>query len=154
MIEQMMPSPQGMRIAPKMDPRAYRSFEVHAPLATHYRNASCREMECQHYLSGWVSRFDTATGEGRRWAVAVKRSGRRYQYREEGTVVTFYFGPGQSCFQAPHKVETGKPEIYVVRDGDWRGNPTGNKVRVGRPLEFVERMAENLDNLDSAIRRG
>lgn len=154
MIEQMIPSPSGMRIAPRMAPTAYRSFEVHAPASTHYRNASCREVECQHHLAGWVSRVDVATEQGKRQAAAIKRSGRRYDARQEGTVVSFHFGPGQSCFQAPHKVPVGRPEIYVVRDGDWRGNPTGNRVRVGRPMEFVERMAENLDNLNDAIKRG
>lgn len=144
----------GQRVRPKMSPGAYRSFEVRSPLATHYRNATCREVECQHYLGGWTSPIDVATEQGRKWAVAIRRSGRRYTYEQSGTIVTFRFSPGQICFQAPHKVPVGRPELYVVRDGDWRGNPTGRRDVVTRPSEFVERMAENLDVLNSALRQG
>lgn len=159
MTEQMISSrlpngAMGMRVQPKMAPTAYRSFEVHSPIETHWRDATCKEMECQHYLAGWVSRFDVSTPQGKQWAYAVRRSGRRYSWEQSGSIVTFRFGPGQACFQSPHKVEVGRPELYIVRDGDWRGNPTGRKDRVKQPLEFVERMAENLDALDSAIRRG
>jgi len=158
-MEQMIPSrlpngTTGMRIAPKLNPGAYRSFEVHQPLKTHYRDATCKEVDCQHYLEGWVSRLDSATSEGRRWIAAVRSSGRRFTVTAEGTVQTFRFAPGQRCFQAPHKVPVGRPEIYVVRDGDWRGNPTGRTDKNVRPDEFVERMAENLDALKRAAQQG
>lgn len=159
MIEHMVPSTlpngmTGMRVAPKMVPTAYRSFEVHAPAETHYRSVSCREMECQHHLAGWTSKVDVTTEQGRRQASAVRASGRRYTHIRDGAIVTFWFAPGQSCFQAPHKVPTGRPEIYVVRDGDWRGNPTGRVDRNIRSSEFVERMAENLGALTDGIQRG
>lgn len=158
-MEQMIPSTlpngtTGMRIAPRMAPTAYRSFDVYAPRETHYRKASCREVECQHHLAGWSSTFDVNTPEGRKWANAIARSGRKYTVTEVDGTTTFRFPAGQSCFQAPHMVPTGRPEIFVVRDGDWRGNPTGRADKGVRPLEFVERMAENLDNLNDAIRRG
>lgn len=142
-----------MRVAPKMDPRFYQSFEIHSPIATHYRTVSCRDMECQHYLAGWVSKFDVSTQQGRAWAIAVRQSGRRYTFEQHGTEVTFKFPPGQTCFQAPHKVAVERPELFVVRDGDWRDNPTGRKAHV-RPREFVERMADNLDYIHSEMKRG
>jgi len=144
----------GMRVAPKLRPDAYRSFEVHQPVRTHYRDATCKEVECQHYLAGWVSQLDSATPEGRRWIAAVRSSGRRFTVALAGTVHAFSFPAGQRCFQAPHKVPVGRPEIYVVRDGDWRGNPTGRVDKNVRPGEFVERMAENLDVLTSAAQQG
>lgn len=159
MTEQMIPAilpngTQGVRLAPKMAPAAYRSFEVHSPLATHYRNASCAEVECQQHAVGWTSTLDLSTADGRRWGNAIARSGRRYTTSTHGLLTTFTFPAGQKCFKAPHKVPTGRPEIYVVRDGDWRGNPTGRVDRVEEPMEFVERMAENLDVLSSTINRG
>lgn len=143
----------GQRIAPKLAPGAYRSFEVHSPIRTHYRDATCAEVECQHHLAGWISQFDRTTPQGKRWSEAIRRSGRRYSVTEDGAQVTFTFPPGQQCFAAPHKVPTGRPELFVVRDGDWRGNPTGRKT-VTRPAEFVERMAENLGELERAAQRG
>jgi hypothetical protein len=159
-MEQMISAPlpngrPGMRVKPKMAPGAYRSFEVRSPLATHFRDASCKEARCEHYLNGWVSEIDVSTQQGKVWAAAIKRSGRAYTVDRSGPgpVITFRFEAGQRCFAAPHKVPVGRPELFVVRDGDWRGNPSGNSARV-RPPEFVERMAENLDALDSALRRG
>lgn len=144
----------GQRMAPKMAPTAYRSFEVHSPLTTHYRNATCGEVECAHHFEGWTSTFDLSTPDGRKWGNAVARSGRRFTTTQHGALTTFHFPAGQKCFRAPHRVPIGRPELYVVRDGDWRGNPTGLVDHVAKPVEFVERMAENLDVLDSALRRG
>lgn len=159
MIEQMVSGrlpngAMGTFVQPKMKPTAYRSFEVHSPIETHFRKVSCKEMECQHHLAGWSSTMDVTTEQGRVWARACRASGRRYTMIRDGAHVTFHFPPGQSCLKAPHQVPLGRPELYVVRDGDWRGNPTGRRDRVARPLEFVERMAENLDALTSAAQRG
>lgn len=147
---------QPFRIEPKMAPTAYRSFEVHSPARTHFRPATCAEVDCPHYLGGWESVIDVATEQGKAWAAAIKRSGRRFiaDRSGPGTTITFRFPPGQACFKAPHQVPVGRPEIFVVRDGDWRGNPTGRTDRGVRPEEFVERMAENLDVLHSARQRG
>jgi hypothetical protein len=146
--------PEPFRLPPKMDPTAYRSFEVHSPLKTHFRAATCAEVECQHHLAGWVSVIDVATEQGRTWATAIKRSGRRYTLDSADTTLTFRFPAGQSCFKSPHRVPLGRPELFVVRDGDWRGNPTGRADRGVRPAEFVERMAENLDTLSTEVNKG
>lgn len=144
----------GTFVEPRMSVNAYRSFEVHAPLSTHFRDASCAEVECQNHLSGWVSRFDVTTTEGREWSRAIGQSGRKFTWEKHGNVVTFRFPPGQTCFQAPHKVRIPRPELYVIRDGDWRGNPTGKVRRERQPLLFVEQMAENLGRLSSEIEKG
>jgi hypothetical protein len=142
------------RIQPKMAPTAYRSFEVRAPLTTHWRSVSCKDVECQHYLNGWISRFDVTTQEGLQWSSAIAHSGRKYTWEKRGNVVTFKFPPGQECFQAPHKVRTGREELYVVRDGDHRGNPTGRTRRERQPLLFVEAFEENLSTLRDEINKG
>lgn len=144
----------GQRIAPKMAPTAYRTFEVRSPLATHFRDATCAEMECQHHLNGWVSNIDISTTQGLTWARAISASGRKYTWTKLGDVVTFRFPAGQDCFQAPHKVPTGRPEIYVVRDGDWRGNPTGRVHRERQPLLFVEQFEEGLAHIRKKIGQG
>lgn len=145
----------GMRVAPRMTPQAYRSFEVHSPLSTHYRSATCAEVECQHYLSGWLSRIDMSTPLGVQQARAIKASGRTFTEESvTGTVVVLRFAAGQACFQAPHKVPTGRPELYVVRDGDWRGNPTGRSRKHKQPVLFVEEFEENLSRIRDRIEQG
>jgi hypothetical protein len=154
MREHMVSSKAGMRIAPKMSPGAYRTFEVQAPPSTHFRNASCAEVECQHYLSGWMSRVDISTQQGVQWGKAIHNSGRKYTVEQEGTVFTFRFGPGQQCFQSPHKVRLERPELYVIRDGDWRANPTGHVRRERQPMLFVEQMEDQLSRLRREVERG
>jgi hypothetical protein len=142
------------RLPPKMDPTAYRSFEVHSPLKTHFREVRCQDADCQHHLGGWVSVIDVTTPEGKGWAAAIKRSGRRFTAELSPSGVVFRFPAGQQCFKSPHRVPLGRPEIFVVRDGDWRGNPSGRTSGVIRPGEFVERMAENLDVLSTETQKG
>lgn len=144
----------GQILEPRMNPGAYRTFEVSAPISTHFRNATCAEVECQHHLSGWVSQFDVTTQEGLQWSSAIAHSGRRYTWERKGNVVTFRFPSGQSCFQAPHKVRLDRPELYVIRDGDWRGNPTGRVRRERQPLLFVEQFEEGLSRLRGEIEKG
>lgn len=144
----------GQRIAPRMGPGAYRTFEVRSPLSTHFRDASCAEVECQHHLSGWTSTIDLATEQGRTWGKAIKASGRRFTYTQVRNLVTCHFSAGQQCFQAPHKVRVGRPELYVVRDGDWRGNPSGRIRQHKQPDLFVEEFEEGLSRIRSKIDQG
>jgi hypothetical protein len=144
----------GQRIAPKMNPQAYRTFEVRSPLATHFRNATCAEVECQNHLAGWTSTIDMSTQQGVNWGKAIHRSGRKYTLTQKGTVFTFRFEPGQECFQSPHKVPIGRPELYVVRDGDWRGNPSGRTRQHRQPSLFVEEFEENLSLIRDRLERG
>ena len=37
--------------------------------------------------------------------------------------MVFTFEAGQQCFTQHHVPD--RPQFFVVRDGDWRGNPTG-----------------------------
>jgi len=146
---------QPFRIDPRMPPSAYRSFEVRSPVQTHYRSVPCQQADCAHHRDGWISVLDVATTQGKAWAAAIRKSGRRFTVDRAGpdTTVTYRFPAGQQCFASPHKVPVGRPEIFVVRDGDWRGNPTGRTTQE-RPEIFVERMAENLDELSTEREKG
>src|ERR1044071_6694086 len=87
MISSRLPNGMpGMRVAPKMAPEAYRSFEVHQPAQTHYQSVTCKRADCADYRDGWISRFDGSTPEGKRWAAAIRASGRRFTVTTEGSV--------------------------------------------------------------------
>jgi hypothetical protein len=65
------------------------------------------------------------------------------------------FEPGQPCFAAArHTVPNGRPELYVVRGGDWRGNPRRDVRRHARPDDWIDDMAGTLDRLKTAHDRG
>jgi hypothetical protein len=108
-------------------PEYMRSFSITAPLRTHWRPASCAEVDCPHYLHGWASEVDETTELGQFQAAYIRtESGRGFrESRTESGLTRFEFTAGQTCFRSDEhrtRIEEAR-ELYVVRDGDWRGNP-------------------------------
>jgi len=133
-----------------------RTYQILRPTATHWRAATCAEVDCPNYLNGWRTVVGEASDLGRRQAEYIReRSGRRFaETREVPDAVTFTFEAGQPCF-AGHRLPVGRPELYVVRDGDWRGNPSGTRPRVHtRAEDWVEDMSETLDAVRARVERG
>lgn len=76
-------------------------YRVLRPLDTHWEAANCAEVDCLHYLSGWV----TIVPEGSPQARYIRlHSGRGFtEEKREGGLVAFTFPPGQRCFRE-HKL--------------------------------------------------
>lgn len=147
------------RITPNLPASAYRTFQIVSPLATHWRPASCEEVECEQHARGWKSAIDETTELGQKQAWYIrKQSGRNYtESRDEQPGLTvFTFEPGQRCFNSgQHKAPLGRPEHYLVKGGDWRGNPAGIATRKHTKPEFwVEDFNENQDRLTRAQQAG
>ena len=142
------------RIDPKMPASAYKTYSIAAPVATHWRKATCQEVDCPRYLNGWQVRVEGLPPE---LLHAAKTSGRRYREMpvQEGET-WLVFEAGQPCFQAgEHRMRVDRPELYIVRDGDWRGNPRGTQARQhARPEHWVEDFAEHQDRLATAHGEG
>jgi len=142
------------RIQPSMPVQAVETFGIQSPLDTHFKSVSCEVAECVRNRDGWRTVLDTSTVEGAKQAKwIIDFSGRKYTKVEQGPVVTFTFGPAQQCFQR-HKQPLGRPELYLVRGGDWRGNPMGTVRQHTRPEFWLEHSAISLDRLSEAQRRG
>lgn len=146
------------RIAPKMDVGAYQTYGVQRPARTHWRAATCREVECPRRERGWRQVIDLTTPLGQDQARYIKNhSGRKYAKlpiepgAPAGTVV-LEFGAGQDCF-AEHRVPLDRDSLFVLRDGDWRGNPTGRR-RTLSPIAWRDDMGENQEKLAELARRG
>lgn len=144
------------RIMPKLPAGAMKTYQVVAPKASHWRNATCAEVECQAHANGWVTAVDEATELGQRQAGYIRRdSGRAFTERrtpEGGT--EFVFPPGQRCFRA-HSVPLEREPLYVVRGGDWRGNPSGAPARRHtRPDFWVEDFATHQQALADRLQQG
>jgi hypothetical protein len=148
----MMINSQPNRIPPKMPVTAYKTYAVRVPRATHTRAATCEEYGCLHRQRGWVTTVDVSTELGRRQAGYIERgSGRKYRRTDEGTILTYTFPAGQNCF-ADHRVQN-RPGIYVIKDGDHRGNPTGRKVTLSERA-WVDDFGEHQDKLAAEQERG
>jgi hypothetical protein len=141
------------RIPPQGRVQDYKTYQILAPVTTHRRRATCAEIGCPNYLKGWKLRVEGLPPE---MLHAAKTSGRKFTElditEDEHWLI---FEAGQPCFKAAeHTAPLDKQEIFIARDGDFRGNPTGNVRRHTRPEFWLEDMQENLGRLHALHERG
>ena len=134
------------RLEPALPAAGMQTYAALLPLQSHWRPASCGEVDCQTQAGGWVTRVDEATDLGQRQAHYIRaESGRAFTERHEAGLTVFTFPAGQECFTA-HQVPLERPPLLLVRDGDWRGNPRGTPARVHqRPEDWIDDMQTSLD---------
>ncbi len=130
-------------------PDQYRTFQIAAPRASHYRAASCEEYGCLDWRHGWEVHLQALTPDQR---AAVEQHGGRYRHRVEdrgpGRTV-WVFEAGQSCFRvADHAVPVGRPALFVVRRGDHRWSEVTRVHQ--RPEDWRDDAAEHLDRIGAA----
>jgi hypothetical protein len=144
------------RIEPVGPVQAYKTYQILTPLSTHFRKATCAEAGCSRYLNGWETRVDETTDLGQAQAHYIRKdSGRGFSERREAGLTVFRFEPGQRCFQSEtHQVRLERPEIFIARDGDHRGNPTQRVVRHENPDHWVEDFAEHQQRIADELERG
>ena len=145
---------QPFRHESPLPPSAIKTYQILQPVQTHMRVASCVEVECSAYRAGWSTTVDVATALGRQQAQYIRmHSGRAFEVVARETMVTFTFPAGQRCF-AKHHVPLDRPALYVVRDGDYRGNPRGTTPQRVKADDWVDSFAEHQDRLKTAFDQG
>jgi hypothetical protein len=142
------------RIQPAMGAEAYKTYQLSAPPSSHRRPASCAEVECGAMQHGWQMGFDVTDPEK---AAAVKwirmHSGRQFRTEQVGSKVILTFLPGQACFE-PHTIPLEREPFYLVRGGDWRGNPRQTEVRSLSEENWVDDFATHQDRLSTVYNQG
>lgn len=142
----------------KAGPEAYKTYGIASPRATHWRPATCAEVECTNWVHGFTVRCDLRTQLGVDQARYIRdKAGRHFThtFSDEGRVITFIFPAGQQCF-AQHEVPLGRPALFVVRNGDHRGpgrRPLERRT-YDRPDQWVDDFATHQDRLATAAARG
>lgn len=144
------------RLEAKLPAAAMKTYQILAPVVSHFRSATCAEVDCERYTDGWQSPIDERTelGQAQAWYIR-NQSGRRYtedRNRLPGITV-FTFEPGQKCF-GQHQVRTGRPELFIVRGGDWRGNPTGQTQMHANGDDWVDDFVDHQLKLANQIQQG
>ena len=149
-MAQTVQSRDGRRLAPVGRPSAYQTFSVHRPLATHWRAATCAEVGCPDYERGWRVRAEVLDAAALH---DVEHCGRGYQRVEVAQGETWLiFKAGQACFRASeHRLPLERPEIYVLRGGDWRQLGDPKKLS---STSWLDTFGENQQNLHDTIERG
>lgn len=148
---------QPFRLTPAGPPSAYQTFQIKTPQGPEFqRPATCEEVDCESWKYGWVTRVPA----GSELVEMVQNTGRPYtEITEAGAAEReFLFAPGTPCFRAStHRkaVRPDLPQLFVVRDGDYRGNPRGTAPRIHqRPEDWVENFQEVTENVKERIERG
>jgi hypothetical protein len=142
------------RMAPVYEPQFYKTFQIAAPLSTHFVPATCAQVDCPHYLNGWRVRVEGLPPD---LLHTAKHSGRKHtEMRIAEGETWLVFEAGQPCFKATeHKRRLDRPEYFLVRDGDFRGNPFGTKPFLhARPDFWVEDFAIHQDKIAERVNRG
>jgi len=146
------------RLAPQGPASAYETFEIKTPRGPAFeRPATCEDVGCDAWRYGWVTRVPIASDLEH--AIRLERSRRPWtaEHRDENTVA-FTYAPGTPCFAAStHRtaVRPDLPQTFLVKDGDWRGNPRGTRPRIHqRPEDWVEHLQENTAVVQQRIERG
>lgn len=146
---------QPFRLSPALPVGSYKTYAVRMPKSTHTRRATCAEVECQHHLRGWRTSVDTDTPLGAKQANYIRlQSGRSFTVEPFllGTVI-FHFPAGQQCF-TEHRVGIDRPAFYTLRDGDWRGNPTGRRLNFSSGRDWVDDFGEHQLRIKEQRERG
>lgn len=147
------------RITPNMPVGAYQTYGIAVPLRTHWRGATCAEVDCRSYQNGWATRVLPGSDDEalllRAADGAVDGHRRRYVTQPDGDgFVRYVFYAEQPCFAAgSHRVRADRPEIYTVRGGDWRA-ATSDVRTFDRHDQWVDHFATNQDRVKTAQERG
>lgn len=146
------------RIPPAGPAHAYKTYGMSMPVATHWRPATCEEVDCEAYLLGWVSTFDLSTDLGKRQFEYCKADkARAFSIQRPAlNLIKFVYAPGNRCFQAgDHRLPLDRPARFYVKGGDYRGNPRGVARRVyGRAEDWVDDFANHQGRLAAVIQKG
>jgi hypothetical protein len=151
---------QPNRITPKMPAHLAKTYQIVAPRSTHTRPATCAEIDCQASLKGWATTVQEGSADEAAilQAAAGQIDGHRRSWRrlaEAGGFVRYVFASGQACFAASkHRISLEREPLHVVRDGDWRGNPSGRRRQHVRGADWVDDFATHQQNIADRIGRG
>lgn len=144
------------RPAPRLPVQAMQTFSINAPLSTHWRPATCEEVDCEAYLNGWKSVIDDSTAQGvlQRDFIRAKSERRFTESRNEAGLLVFDFPAEQPCFaRANHRVRLDRQERFLIQGGDFRQR-IGRATEERRPEIWVERFAENQNRIIEVQERG
>lgn len=132
---------------------AYQTYSIKAPISTHFRPATCEEVACPDFLYGWKVHLEGIPENLRHTAMS---SGRKYRIEQEAEGLTWLvYEAGQKCFQnSRHRTRLERPETFLVRGGDKRGNPTGESRIHTRAEDWMEDLHEHTDKILDALKEG
>lgn len=137
------------RSEPLLGPGAYKTYALRSPINTHFRTATCAEIDCKAYREGWTIPL---AGLNAHDVHVARHSGRRFREVDGRFLV---FEPGQPCFRAhTHKISVERPAFYFVGRGKYPLFNVRQAHRFSNGDEWVDDFATHQDKLKAVIDRG
>lgn len=126
-----------------VQPAPLQHFRISLPLATHWGPATCEDVDCEHYLKGWITIVPSVGPQ----ADYIRKSSKR-KFKEEKTpegMSKFIFSSGQKCFRE-HKFPNGRPHIW--------SHHKGQHNRIMQPRDFKDLMSEEAYKVNQELQKG
>lgn len=142
------------RLDPQGGIEEYKTYSIKAPRSTHFAPATCEQVNCDQWRLGWRVVCDETVPDGSEAAQWIRHVSQRHylESKDEAGLTVFTFQPGQPCFH-PHQRRLDKPELYLVRDGDFRGNPTRKQRMHARGEDWIDDFQNHQDRLAADIEK-
>ncbi len=98
---------------------------VYTPMKGYWRDATCEEVDCTHYLHGWSLPLDFSPTQKPKDLLNaqgahhfIENSGRKYTNRWDYSVCIYQFEPGQTCFRQDkqathHKLPIQRDPVFL-----------------------------------------
>lgn len=143
------------RFVSAIEPAEMKTYQIARPMSTHMRPGTCADVDCDAYRYGWRTTIFEGTEQGAAQAHYIRQqSGRKFVEDRGPDFTVFTFEAGQKCF-AQHQMVLDRPALFVVRDGDWRGNPRGTQARIHHSADdWVDDFANHQQTIAEQIKRG
>ena len=114
-------------------------FGINWPLGTHWRPATCDEVECKHWREGWSSEVPTGSIQENYIFGLSDRDYRIVEATKEGHT-RFIFPPGQKCFDASkHFTKLDRQPLFIKDQG-------GNR-KSQEPNQWVDEFQADLEKI-------
>lgn len=94
---------------------------------------------------------DPVKAKAARWI--RMHSGRTFTVEQVGTKLILTFSAGQECF-GTHTTSLEREPFYVVREGDFRGNPRQTPTVRRNADDWVDDFATHQDRLATRLEQG
>ena len=140
---------------PKLPTGFYKTYRVASPISTHYRPATCAEVECKAYRDGWT--YKKADLERENLLYTVTHAGKRYREMtlDDSSDVYLVFEPGQVCFQAAtHRISLQRPEFYFAGRGDYRSFSHRRAAQFDKPEDWVDSFMHHQEIINRVVEEG
>ena len=126
-----------------------RHYKMISPIKTHFRQATCAEIGCPLWATGWITPVDESTPDGKKTGqyLRAKYRGGFIEKQENGLTLFRFLPERVPCFNSSqHRIRSDQPPILLRTADDHQPYQHKNIV------EWVEDFSEHQTRLTNAAR--